>query len=76
MENSNSLVTIMKELFGDSLRDLPYKDISIDTVHNWDSLNHLRLMMAIEEEFNMQLSPDDFQTLTSFTEIKFFLDSN
>ena len=57
MENSNSLVTIMKELFG-------------------DSLNHLRLMMAIEEEFNMQLSPDDFQTLTSFTEIKFFLDSN
>jgi len=76
MENSNSLVTIMKELFGDSLRDLSYKDISIDTVHNWDSLNHLRLMMAIEEEFNMQLSPDDFQTLTSFTEIKFFLDSN
>ena len=55
--------------------DLDETDISIDTVSNWDSLNHLRLMMSVEENFNIELSPDDFQNLTSFDELQSFINS-
>jgi acyl carrier protein len=32
---------------------------SPETLESWDSLNHLNLVMAIEEEFNVELTPDD-----------------
>lgn len=33
-------------------------DSSPDTVSTWDSLNHLNLVMAIESEFGIELTPD------------------
>lgn len=32
---------------------------SPQTVESWDSLNHLNLVMAIEQEFGLSLSVDD-----------------
>jgi acyl carrier protein len=32
---------------------------SPDTIAAWDSLNHLNLVMALESEFGVSLSPED-----------------
>lgn len=34
-------------------------DASPDTISTWDSLNHLNLVMALESEFGLSLSPED-----------------
>jgi acyl carrier protein len=36
-------------------------ELSRDTADNWDSLNHLRIVTAIEQEFALSLSMDDIQ---------------
>lgn len=46
-------------------------DSSNETVEQWDSLGHLRLLMAVEDKFDIQFKTSDFATLTS---IKIILD--
>ena len=49
---------------------------SPDNVAGWDSLTHIELISALEEEFSIQISPEDsidlenFQMLISFLEQK------
>ncbi len=38
---------------------------SPQTIPNWDSLKHMNLVMAIEEEFEVQFTPDEFLELLS-----------
>jgi acyl carrier protein len=38
---------------------------SPDTIPNWDSLQHLNLVLAIEQEFNVQFSPEEIEQLLS-----------
>ncbi len=34
------------------------EDSSPDTIANWDSLHHMNLVLALEEEFNVQFSDE------------------
>jgi acyl carrier protein len=36
-----------------------------DTVETWDSLHHLGLVVALEQEFGVQLSPEEIEQLLS-----------
>jgi acyl carrier protein len=38
---------------------------SPDTIPNWDSLQHLNLVLALEQEFNMQFNPEEIEQLLS-----------
>ena len=38
-------------------------DSSPDTVENWDSVQHLNLVLALEEKFNLQLSPEEIEQM-------------
>ena len=40
-----------------------------DTVEKWDSLNHLRLVTALEGEFGISLTMDEINSMTSYPEI-------
>lgn len=40
-------------------------DSSPDTIPNWDSLQHLNLVLALEQEFNVQFSPEEIEQLLS-----------
>ena len=40
-------------------------DSSPDTVETWDSIQHLNLVLAIEEKFRVQLSPEEIQEMKS-----------
>jgi acyl carrier protein len=43
---------------------------SVDSVESWDSLNHLNVVMAIEEAFGVQLSADDVIEMRSIATIR------
>jgi len=49
---------------------------SIDTVENWDSLKHLNLIVAIEEQYKISISEEEMAKMTSFAEIKQILSNH
>lgn len=38
---------------------------SADTIETWDSLQHLQLILALEEEFDVQFSIDEITVMQS-----------
>lgn len=40
-------------------------DASSDQIENWDSLRHMNLIVAIEEEFELELDDDDIIEMMS-----------
>lgn len=48
--------------------------VSVDTVSTWDSLQHINLVLALEEEFNVRFSVDDIGLITSYPAIIKVLD--
>jgi acyl carrier protein len=38
---------------------------SPDTIATWDSLNHLNIILAMEQEFGIEFSPDDAMNMVN-----------
>jgi acyl carrier protein len=38
---------------------------SAQTLDNWDSIQHLNLVLAVEEKFGLQLSPEEIEQMKS-----------
>jgi acyl carrier protein len=38
---------------------------SPDTIESWDSLHHLSFVVALEQEFGVQISPEEIEELLS-----------
>jgi acyl carrier protein len=51
-------------------------DTSPESVEAWDSLGHLTLMLALEQEFAVQIDPEQMEDLTSVGAIAEQLDSH
>jgi acyl carrier protein len=45
------------------------KDSSMDTIPQWDSLGHLKLIMALEKEFGLTFHPRDTVRMQSIDKI-------
>jgi acyl carrier protein len=45
----------------------------MDTVPSWDSLRHLTLVLALEDEFGVQIPDEDAAAITSYPLIKLVL---
>ena len=45
-------------------------DSSTDNVPGWDSLRHMNLILALEEEFGVTIADEDVGSLTSYPLIK------
>ena len=62
MKPNNKILSQVIEVLSDVL-DTPIEAISAetspDTNESWDSIKHLNIIMAIEEEFNVTLSPEE-----------------
>ena len=41
-------------------------DSSMDNVSNWDSLRHMNLVLALEEEFKVTIPDEDVGNITSY----------
>jgi acyl carrier protein len=40
-------------------------DSSPETIENWDSMQHLNLVLALEEKFGLQLDPEEIEQMKS-----------
>lgn len=53
---------IVADVFG-----LPFEqvgpDTSPDNVESWDSIQHLNLVLALEQEFGVQFTPEEIEQL-------------
>jgi acyl carrier protein len=47
---------------------------SSDNIEQWDSLSHIKLVMAIEAEFNVKLTPEEMMDMLSVKLIKKILE--
>ncbi|MCH8823966.1 MAG: acyl carrier protein [Planctomycetes bacterium] len=66
-------MTTVDELTEFIRSSLNLKDITEDSgmgkVRGWDSLNHVSLVMSMEEEYDIEIPPDMIGELTSVAEI-------
>lgn len=49
------------------------KEINMQNCKNWDSLNHIKIILEIEKIFKIKIKPKDVVKLTSFKKIVKFL---
>jgi acyl carrier protein len=49
-------------------------DAAIGTVPNWDSTAHMRMMIALEDEFGVELDESRMIEMTSFGRIRAVVD--
>ncbi len=64
MDTVQRLATI----FGDTFIEDNYTfsmDTSMDDIQEWDSLNQVRLLMAVEQEFGIRFELEEMEQLTS-----------
>lgn len=64
MHLSDTISRIFADVFSvpvDSIRP----DSSPETIETWDSLQHLNLVLALEQEFSVQFAPEEIETLLS-----------
>tara|TARA_B100001250_G_scaffold411059_1_gene438823 strand:- start:1903 stop:2139 length:237 start_codon:yes stop_codon:yes gene_type:complete len=61
------VISIVFEMDVDNIND----NSSPDNIENWDSLRHMILIGALEDEFNIQFSDDEMTELLNFKLIKF-----
>ena len=40
-----------------------------ETIETWDSIQHLNLVLALEEKFGVQLSPEEMEQMKSIGEV-------
>ena len=63
------LKRIMSNVFQISPDEID-ENISTETLENWDSLQHLNLILAIEQGFNVSLATEDVVKMTSLKAIE------
>ena len=73
MIDDMKLKEVISNVLGVSLDEIN-DDSSPDSLDNWDSLSHLKLVMAIESEFNVKLSPEDSMDMLSVKLIRMILE--
>lgn len=70
---SDRLATIFAAVFGVDSANLGDSD-SPRTIAHWDSVNHIHLILAIEDEFDIQFDPGEIADLNSVGAIRDRLD--
>ena len=45
-------------------------DLSMDIVEKWDSLTHMKLIVALEETYNIELTAEQIMSMTNVKTIK------
>ena len=58
----NKIKKILANVLGIDERIIDDKT-SPETIENWDSIKHLDIVLALEEEFNVEFEPDEIVEL-------------
>lgn len=56
--------------------DMITADLAFGDLPQWDSLGHMEVMMRLEEQFGVEVTPDTIANLISIPEICSYLEAN
>jgi acyl carrier protein len=73
MLDENTLKQVMATLLTVDITAID-SEASMDTIPNWDSLRHMNLVLALEEEFKVSIPDEDAGNITSYKIIKLVLE--
>lgn len=62
------LRSIIEETFDCKLKNFELHT-DLKKVPNWDSFNHINLMVAIENEFNIEINPKEVEKILKISDI-------
>lgn len=65
----NKIKEILSVVFNENIENIT-EDSSQDTLGGWDSLNHMNLVVMLEEEFEIEFDDDEISELLNFGLIK------
>ena len=69
--------SVARQLLATALEMVPAEiedDAAIGRLNNWDSLAHMRLIMALEEHMGIQLAPDVVVAINDLSDIASILE--
>jgi acyl carrier protein len=70
--SENELLQKIKKILAEELEieieDIP-DDAKLNDFDKWNSLNHIKLMLALENEFNIELNEESIRKLVSLKTI-------
>ena len=61
----NRIKKVMSNVFNIDI-DSINNDSSPDNIENWDSLKHMNLIVALEEDFDIEFDDNDIENLLNF----------
>ncbi len=61
----NRIKKVMSNVFNINV-DSINNESSPDNIENWDSLKHMNLIVALEEEFGIEFDDNDIENLLNF----------
>lgn len=64
MTNAEKLAKVFAETFG--ISEAETAGLQYQGIEQWDSVGHMSLVAAIEDEFDIQLDTDDIIDMSSF----------
>ena len=65
----DKIKNVMSAVF-DIDKDIIGDDASTTNLENWDSINHMNLVIAIEDEFNIVFDDEEIVRITSLKSIE------
>jgi acyl carrier protein len=64
------LLSIIRDILENQSLDV---NVSQSNCDDWDSMAHLNIIIAVEEEFEISIEPDDITEIKSFIDFKQYL---
>ena len=72
MNNEIKLKNVLANVFNVNASTID-DNASVDTVENWDSLNHLKLVLALEQEFDISFTEEETVEILNYPLIRMTL---
>jgi len=66
MENNKSRIILVMSSVFETEHESINEESSVDNVENWDSIRHLNLILALEEEFRITIPDEEVGNLVNF----------
>ena len=73
--NDTRLKQVLANVFGEKSENIS-EGSSMDTIENWDSLRHLNLILALEEEFEVSFDEEETINIVSYLLVKTVLEEH
>ena len=76
--SSQQVPQSLRDLFADTLEIDPEEvtpELNGESTENWDSFRHLKLILAVEGEYGVQLDPQQIPELTTVAKVLAALES-